>query len=282
MAVSDIIVLAFGSVFLISNVVLSLQQHFNHSIYQVVCKVNYFTITWSYITSSQSFTAISIDRFLIMTYTNRKSPFQSKKILIMAITIIWIVGLLLAIPMLILADINPKLPHMCDLLPYGKNNDYTFSVYHLFALSVAFPIPLVTVFCLYFKVIRRISNSINNISNIRNRYDRNKRRQVHSTKMMILATLLFMVNSLPIMFGWFIALITGKSYVYLVLDYGEFIFILVSTAFFMASLTAIQNPFIFIIYNKTFRKAMISNFYLERQNKTAVIVVTHKSNNANT
>ena len=274
MAVSDVIVLVFGSIFLIINIILSLNPDFIQSSYRTVCQVNYFVLNFSYTTSSQSFMAISIDRYRIMTSVNGKSPFQKKKTLMIIVGITWLIGLTFAIPMLQISNINPRLPLMCDFQPYGTHLNGMLSIYHVASLLIAFIIPLLTVSILYFKIIRHISQTISTVqSNPGNKYNQSRKRQIRATKMMILATLLFMLNSLPIMAVWVVSVLIGKSYAELVLTYGQFLFIVISSAFFLASLTAIQNPFIFITYNKSLRAAMISNFRFEGKTKMTTIAI---------
>lgn len=247
MAVSDVIVLVFGSIFLISNVVLSLNTEVEHLSRRIICQFNFMTMYFSFCTSSQSFMAISIDRYRIITSINSKSPFHNKKILKITIGMTWLIGLAFAIPMLYISNINPRLPLMCDFQPYGAYQNRLLSLYHVAALFITFIIPLITVLIMYYKIIRHISKSIaNSRFNLGKNYDHSKQRQIRATKLMILATLLFMLNSLPIMVSWTVCMLTGKSYTELVLTYGQFIFILISSAFFIASLTAIQNPFAII------------------------------------
>lgn len=277
MAISDIIVLGFGSVFLTSNVVLSLQSNLQESSYKIICQLNYFLLTLSYITSSQSFMLISIDRYLTMNRNRNRSLFQRKKILLAAMLLTWLIGLGMAWPMLYLARINPKFPFMCDLVPHGMDENYSLSFYHLLAIAIAYPIPLITVSCLYYKIIRNIKGSVMSFAFTSNVVFKRSYRQVHATKMMLIATILFMVNSMPIMIAWTVAVLTGKSYVELVLSYGRFVFILISTAFLVASFTAIQNPIIFLIYNKSLRKAMISSFQPEFKSSTTSTAISRRT-----
>lgn len=255
MAFSDIILQFYAAAFLILNLILTTMASSIPFQLEIICKINYFIIGYSYFTSSQSFMVISIERYYVVVRENTcVSPFQGRKFLILIISSIWINSISLYFPLALLIGINPKFPNMCDIRPYDDHSSYNMAFYLMISTFIAYLVPLITVVAMYYKVIKKLKLTTFLSSNFRQRHHR----QVRATKMMMIATGFFMFNALPVTIVMTVLSSIQKSYVDLVLQYGRHVFLLFSSAFLTLTLNSIQNPIIFFSFNKSIRKAMLN------------------------
>lgn len=262
MAISDIILLIFGITFLVFNIILIYGYSFDSLSHKAICQMNYAVLSSSFTTSSQSLMAISIDRYLTITAkSNSRSVFQNRIVLVSIIVYTWIIGTILAIPVFFVIEINPQFPYMCDIKSYDSLSNHIASNFRFFTAIIFYPVPLLTVSLLYYKVFKRIRTSIMAHKELKNKICvwKNHSRQIDATKMMIIATVVFMIIALP-MFIVLVHLSTSKtSMVDVILEGGLIAYILFTSSFLLAMINSIQNPLVFFIYNKTFRKALINN-----------------------
>lgn len=259
MASSDIILLSTATIFSIINSVWLFNTSSNYRFkYQtLLCKVNFFMLSASFTTSSQSLMAISIDRYFTISNLQYPSPFTNKKFLIITIILTWTIGLTVASPFIVITNVNDKVPFMCDL---AYSDRLLMLIYLLVAVTIGYPIPLTVVSILYYKVMRRIQSSLMMPGQTVRVQHRRNYRQINATKIMFIATFLFMSNSLPFFIVWVAIAVIGKSYIELLLSLNRFMFILFMFAFGLGIMNALQNPIIFMIYNQSFRRAVFNIF----------------------
>ena len=256
MAISDIILLSTALIFFVINSFWLFNVTNSYFKYQkFLCRVNYFMLNASFTTSSQSLMAISIDRYLTITHLDRPSPFINRKFLNITILLTWIIGLTVASPFMVITNVDNRVPFMCDL---AYSDQLLMSIYLLAAVTIGYPVPLTVVTILYYKVMRRIQSKIMRQEPNITVVHRRGYRQINATKIMFIATFLFMSNSLPFSIIWLAIAIVGKSYIELLLSLSRFMFILISCTFGLGIMNALQNPIIFIVYNQSFRRAAFS------------------------
>ncbi|EDV19182.1 uncharacterized protein TRIADDRAFT_3838, partial [Trichoplax adhaerens] len=259
MAISDIIQLLFGTTYLVLNVILIYGFSLNTASYKAICQIHFSVLSSSFTTSSQSLLAVSIDRYLtINTVNNSKSPFTRRKVLILTIIYTWLIGFTLAIPVAFVVDINPAFPFLCDLRSNGMDRNQLIPIIRFITAIISYPVPLLTASFLYQKVIKRIRSSIVAHNELKNKVCvwKNHSRQVDATKMMIIATVIFMIIALPMFIVLVLFSTTQTSVTELVLEGGLVPYILITGSFLLAMINSVQNPLVFFVYNKTFRKAI--------------------------
>ncbi|RDD36782.1 Neuromedin-K receptor [Trichoplax sp. H2] len=256
MAISDVMLLACSIIYLSLNALLAMEVEMEAINMKLACQINAFIIGSSYLTSSQTFAVISIDRYIIMNnnYFNHYSPFRSKVVLYLIIASIWTIALILSLRLYLTVDIHPRFPYLCDIKPVDDQNNYSMSVYHIVAAVVSYPIPLLIVVILYLKIIYRMRSSYG--SNPAVFSNRRYHHQINATKMMIMATSLFMINALLLFLIWITVAITRKSLAELIIAYGRPFVMPIAVSLFLATLTGVQNPIIYFSYNKGFRLAL--------------------------
>ncbi|RDD36784.1 Atypical chemokine receptor 3 [Trichoplax sp. H2] len=258
MATSDIMLLSNAILFGITNSIWLFSQESGTTFrYQkILCKINLFMLSASYTTSSQSLMAISIDRYFTIVHLKSRSPFTSRRFLIITIILTWVIGFTVASPFIVITNNNEKIPFMCDLI----YDDRPFmQIYLLVTVVIGYPIPLVVVATLYYKIIRRVKSSIMANKNSVTVIHHSSHRQINATKIMFIATFLFMSNSIPFAIVWVTIAVIGKSYVEFLLSLSRLMFILISFAFGLGIMNALQNPIISLVFNQTFRRAVVEN-----------------------
>ncbi|RDD36980.1 Visual pigment-like receptor peropsin [Trichoplax sp. H2] len=258
MAVSDILGQLFTAFYSMFNVLQLQMSLLTESDYTILCQWNYYGYNCSSLISALSFTVISIDRYItIMAEHNKKSSLQKPTFLIMVIIAIWIVSCTSAIPVIFLIKANLSYNYACDLILF-RNTDTTLLIFRYFAVILTYPLPLITVTYLYYHVIRKIRLIAKSQATNLNRSSHTNR-QIHATKMMIIATLIFMINNTIMTTN---LLIFGSLKIHLteLLIKNPAIAVWITMSAIILNLSLIQNPIIYMLYNKTFRAAAISLF----------------------
>ncbi|RDD36979.1 rhodopsin [Trichoplax sp. H2] len=207
MAISDIMVLIFAFIYTIFNAIQLRNASFNLSSFQIICQGNLYGFVASLTISSLSFMTISIDRHL--TITGKKSsgsPFQKVKILSATITVIWIIGLCFSIPVISMIQSSKEIYFLCSF--QNINNVSQAAAIALYIHNIiSFPIPLVIAIYCYYHVIKRI-NSSTMLQHTNAQGESNHHPQIRATKMMILATIIYMLCTLPF---YILSLLLGTS-----------------------------------------------------------------------
>ncbi|EDV19181.1 uncharacterized protein TRIADDRAFT_62370 [Trichoplax adhaerens] len=240
MAISDVMLLACSIIYLSLNALLAVEVEMEAINMKLACQINAFIIGSSYLTSSQTFAVISIDR--------------SKVVLYLIIASIWTIALILSLRLYLTVDSHPRFPYLCDIKPVDDQNNYSMSVYHIVAAVVSYPIPHLIVVILYLKIIYRMKSSYG--SNPAVFSNRRYHHQINATKMMIMATSLFIINALLLFLIWVKVAITRKSLAELIIAYGRPFVMPIAVSLFLATLTGVQNAITYFSYNKGFRLAL--------------------------
>ena len=254
-SISDIM-LAISSLLLgIFSVIRNSSSGLDNSSFFIICKCTTFGYVSSYTISALSFMTISIDRYLTLRdQTNSNSPFVRPTVLKLTMIMIWIVGICLSIPIIFITKKVTCQDSVCSLQLF-RHIEPTLLTLHILNIVITYPVPLVTVSILYYNVIKKMKSlpiplNENANSNFNHRH-------VHATKMMIIASILFMINTSVL---YILSVFQGfmdSNLVTIFRNQALAVPILIFTALLTAC-EVMQNPILFYSYNKTFRKAVHS------------------------
>lgn len=163
--------------------------------------------------------------------------------------VIWFFSCAITLPTYFVMNQNSTSTYACDAKQFHQEN-LIMLILRISILMITFPIPLLIVTILYYYVIKKIMKVSESLVT-------DHQRQIHATKMMIVATTFFMFSNTIVAFNWFF-LGSFRSSLTSLLDNNRAIVLWITISYIIFILAAIQNPIIFFVYNKTFRKAVIA------------------------
>ena len=247
MAVADTTLLLSANLYSIFSIIQIARPHIIIGNIHILCQLNFYGFNSAYTISSLSFMIISIDRYFIICLRNGPtSPLSKKLILKVVIVLTWLIAFGTSIPVLYMADSNSS--YMCMLKTFTTLSA-TLIILHSINLSIAYLIPLLTVTILYYRTISRLKNSLMPFNHS------NNHRQVHATKMMIIATLIYMINATFLYVNW-IVMGTLNLPVATFFYGSQALLIAIGAIIVITIMGTMQNSVLFYCYNKNFRKAV--------------------------
>lgn len=255
-AISDIVLMISSVLLNIFSVLRNHNFRLDNSSFFTLCKISTFGYTLSYTISALSFMTISIERYLTLRdQINSKSPFVKPILLKLTMILIWIVGICLSIPVIFITKRVTCEDSVCSIQLF-RDVDPTLLAFHILNIIFTYPIPLFTVSILYYCVIKKIKSLPTSFNG--NINENMNHRHIHATKMMIIASILFMINTSVL---YILSVVQGLNnveiYPAILQDPTIVMAILIFTALLTAC-EAMQNPILFYCYNKTFRNAVLS------------------------
>ncbi|EDV27362.1 uncharacterized protein TRIADDRAFT_52978 [Trichoplax adhaerens] len=257
---------------------------------RIVCKFFGPCQLITYITATQTLTAMSIERYNAVIHPHPKVT--KKKNIHLIIIITWIIGIIMSIPFIQIITAVPQMHLPCEVIQY-KNSTYN-QVYAGIIITTQYIVPLIIMFYTYGYLITRlryrrrhsqIFRSKKIMPNNQNELKRTIayalpyitipthlqqiRRARHPgkyisdvIKMAVLVTIAFMILALPwtIVLAWMTIQRQNLSKIYKH-SKGVLIYLvhLSQTSFL---LTSLYNPILFCVFNQYFRQRLQQIFYL--------------------
>ncbi|RDD37903.1 Rhodopsin, GQ-coupled [Trichoplax sp. H2] len=222
------------------------------------CKFSYYVNGIACILSMVTLIAISIERYHMITpgLSRRTSMLNTSRKLKTIITLTWVVGILIALPILTLADILAEYPYMCNI----RYISFNFNIAYFTSLFIAaLLIPIITVNVIYIKIMNFLrQNETPTDGQLRN-YKILKKNYLHhlkTVKLLILVTVTFILTCTPFFMANLIIAYNAQNSVYFFLRLGRKTdsISFLGNAFLI--LLCIQSPLIFLYSSQSIRSAL--------------------------
>ncbi|RDD36981.1 Substance-K receptor [Trichoplax sp. H2] len=258
MAISDMMLMISSGLFTILSIIQNTGSPIDSLSYFVICQCNSLSFVSSYTVSALSFMTISIDRyFTINLQPNSKSLLIKPFILYTVIISIWLIGISTSIPVVLMVKPIQNSNNICSLENFRDTN-LALLLAHIFNIIITFPIPLTTICVLYYRITQKLKSLPVPLNHCSNGIGSSNRRRIQATKMMMIATISFVINTSIL---YTVSIVLGSLDPFAVATLFQSPTGILSALTITSLLTAsetIQNPILFYCYNKTFRQAVLS------------------------
>ncbi|RDD37898.1 Neuropeptide SIFamide receptor [Trichoplax sp. H2] len=264
MAISDCFIMVAAFLLIGNNYIASIQV-WSSATLMVVCKITPSLNAVSLVSSTYTLAAISIERhYTLISKVRNRSLFKTRKRLTIVIAATWLIGLIMAIPMLFIATYTPKTPWMCNII----NISLAFNVgYFMSLLVVAYIIPLIIMIIMYSKIIHFLTNNLMTNQNTPSPvYQNNRKRHTRIIAMLIIATVLFFLFCFPLFISFIIVALSGLDFAIYFSAITPRQVAILQAAFLITVIACIQNPIIYFSFMPAFRQAFPC-YDLYRRNK---------------
>ncbi|RDD37897.1 rhodopsin [Trichoplax sp. H2] len=263
MCLSDLITLIASVAQTIITATIAAQTGYSLTL-ETVCRTSLYILNIGFSVSTISLAIVSIDRYNTLTRkTIRKLKFSLNcdyKIKF-SILIIWIYSIISSFPIFLLVSINPDQPYICDVANYGViNTSYLFTYY---ILNFFLPSLLVTI--MYFKLVIYLRTHISSSSFRGLAFRNSKKSKSRIIKMMIIATISYLLTTLPHVIAILIATIAGQSLSEYSSSLSPAAAFLIQVAFILVTISCIENSVIYILSSKVLKNALKQSFRLKRR-----------------
>lgn len=257
MSIANSITLLSVAMHVISKFTLSAITNYSKFL-DVGCKISRYMLEVGFTVSTISLAVISVDRYYgICAHQLSHSTwtFKNKHRIKIALIFSWIYPLIVSIPSYFLSSMRKTPPYSCDndskYLEY--DTIYTF-IFH--GLNYILPIIIVTI--MYVKITLYLRLQLKHLPDQGIAFERSRKRITKVIYMMLIATAIYMVITLPHILAVFIATankVPLEAYLYITHPYLK-IFIIVSL--YLAQISWVFNAMFYLIYNKQFRKELMN------------------------
>ena len=227
--------------------------------FNISCKLFIYLLSTSFAVSTFSLATIAIDRYYIATQTRVKQslPLQTKWKLRITITSLWLGSFIINSPQLTLIHLSTEIPYQCD---FNRPNSLYNTIYFSSLLAITYVLPLAIVIIMYLKLGLFLRTALIRRSGIHptrsnQKFQANQKRRLSMIKMMIAATIAYMLISVPFVLIVLSLTFLGKSLSF-VTKTSSVGLILTNAGFTLSTFSCILNPIIYLIYNDTLRKAL--------------------------
>ena len=247
-AVSDFLISL--QIFLV-NIFLGFKVALKVEVWIIFCKILAYIFFASVLTSSFSLLAVSLYRLKIVLEPIR---FRSTSVLYKhknkCIVLIWIIGLLSAIPVYLLTNYH-SFPPMCFTdYPYGQTVNV---IYYSMALIGGYLVPIILMMYCYTRIFRKLTGTSPTLLRTSSQSkNTTTNRSVKAVKFMLIITCIYMILTLPFI-SWTLGLsIVFQTQVNLSETMPE-LSLLLAIAFSFSYLIYIINPLLFLIFDKNIK-----------------------------
>lgn len=226
------------------------------------CKAFYCINCTSYIVSTSTLTVISIERYLTILSASplRNTLLNTSLKLKITIAFTWIIGILMGWPNLIMVNILPRHPWVCNIGFVGAHFNLP---YFISLLILAFIIPSLIIGILYFKIVLFLRGKLinhqashhNNVSFLRSR-----KRHLNTIKMLTFVTCGFMITCMPIFITSLVIAWNAKNSVDFYISIGYTNTMVMQLGFLFLIFSFIINPLIYLYYNQSIRSSLPALF----------------------
>ncbi|EDV21947.1 uncharacterized protein TRIADDRAFT_59452 [Trichoplax adhaerens] len=242
--------------------------------YEIGCKLSYFILSSGFTVSTVSLAIISVDRYhIIVGSIGQNSILNTKRKIRSAIICVWIYSFATNCPIIRFMYIPIDAPSTCDIYLYGYNEN---TLYYLVVSVLNYFIPLTIMIIMYGRIARHLKktitplNSIHSISNSSSysislpgtsiasasSFQINRKRRVAIIKMIAIATTVYMLTSFPYVLIILTSAFTQMTILQLRNSGNPAASALITVGFISTSIACIENPIVYLIYNKVLRSAL--------------------------
>ncbi|EDV21950.1 uncharacterized protein TRIADDRAFT_59455 [Trichoplax adhaerens] len=212
----------------------------------------------SFTVSVMCLAALAIDRYYIMLDKQiYKASLRGNSRNKIVIALIWIYAAATNSPQLHLVQVTVN--GTCDVYYYGDNYNLP---YFVTVLILNFYIPVVVMIITYRKIILRLkvpmvnSHLDTSSSSHRDNIQVNRRRTISTIKMIVVATVVYMITSLPVPVIMVAAAAKKITVIELRQNAHPALSALITVGLSISVICCIQNPIIYLIFNSTLRSAL--------------------------
>ena len=260
MAISDCIMLLASSIMLINDIALMTFKTTQFQIsFTLLCKLLPVLILTSYVSSSVTLAAISVERYWSVTARSQQgSLLNTRKKLQIIIIISWLLGFLITSPFFGIVTVPQRFPWICTI----KNINIVFSsAYFLTLTLIAYVLPAITVVTMYVKIILFLRHSFNDKRQCKQqKYYANRKRHIRMVFMFILLTGTFLLFS-SFLFSLFLLMaFSGKGVDQHLVSQNPRSAILAELGFLLTVVSCLQNPILYFAFNPSFRQILYFKF----------------------
>ncbi|RDD36547.1 Orexin receptor type 2 [Trichoplax sp. H2] len=244
--------------FIISAFVLNVQPGQVTMVHHIVCKCTKSISSMSFTVSILCLAALAIDRYYIMLDNQIYKPSVKGNTRVrVVIVLIWIYAAAINSPQLHLLQVTAN--GTCDVYYYGDNYNLPYFVTYLI---LNFCLPAVVMIVTYRNIILRLKVTVVN-SHLdsstpfsRDNFQVNRRRTISTIKMIVVATVVYMITSFPIPIIMVAAAAKKMTTTELRQNVHPVLSTLITVGLAISVLCCIQNPIIYLIFNSTLRSAL--------------------------
>ena len=241
--------------------------------YEVGCKLSYFILNTGFTVSTISLAVISIDRYYIIVRSiGRNSILNTKRKIILTIIVIWAYSMIINVPIIYLMYIPIEAQTACDVYYYS----YNFNAIYFLLLSVLnYFIPLSIIVIMYIRIVIHLRKTIrsqiqpagNSLAthsvpvsstnfSAASSFDTNRKRRIAIIKMIVIATAVYMLTSLPYTLILLSAAFSRMTILQLRNSVSSSAAIFIIFGFILTSVACVENPIIYLITNKVLRSGL--------------------------
>lgn len=257
-SIADTLYLIIILITLFSNSLVQILNSTDNTIPIVTCKMSFWALSVSFTISASTFIIVSIDRFIKINRKSRhRSLLDKNEVLLSIILFTWLLAIFFSLPVIFNIDINTRFFFSCSIKPYRENDNIAMFIIYIINGLLCYPVTLMIVITLYYKIFKHIRFTI--LPSDRRKGTENYR-QVKATKMIISVTVTYMITYIHLYVTWLYIGFTGINVRYFNSE-NVMILFLISIGLIVATLTTMENPLLFFIYNKSFRRAALKVFH---------------------
>ncbi|RDD35927.1 Neuropeptide Y receptor type 1 [Trichoplax sp. H2] len=254
-SISDIITL-FGLI--LNTFISNVRQGEVTMLHHIVCKCTTFILSMSFTVSILCLAALAIDRYYIMLDNQIYKPsLKGNRRIKIVIVLIWIYAAATNSPQLHLLQVTAD--GTCDIYYYGDNYNLP---YFVAVLILNFCLPVVVMIVTYRNIILRLKVTVVNshldssASSYRDNFQVNRRRTISTIKMIVVASVVYMITSFPVPIIMVAAAAKKMTIAELRQSAHPVLSLLITVSLAASVLCCIQNPIIYLIFNSTLRGAL--------------------------